>query len=118
MRCSVVIASKNRPDLLRRALDVIVPQVSAVNGEIIVAIAMTEPGAGSDLALISDRQKQCLIGAAQGLQRAIKSIKIGETIELATIEFRDAIARLGEITGLEVGEQVINNIFESFCVGK
>ncbi len=47
MRCSVVIASKNRPDLLRRALDVIVPQVSAVNGEIIVVDDGSEPAYGS-----------------------------------------------------------------------
>ncbi len=36
MRCSVVIASKNRPALLARALDVLRPQVDAVGGEIIV----------------------------------------------------------------------------------
>ncbi len=119
------ILIKNKSDLGDR-LKIKGVKVSAKTGEgvpdledeIAEKIKSIKGGADSDLALISDRQKQCLIGAAQGLQRAIKSIKIGETIELATIEFRDAIARLGEITGLEVGEQVINNIFESFCVGK
>jgi len=47
VRCSVVIASKNRPELLRRAVDVLVPQVSAVNGEIIVVDDGSKPAYSS-----------------------------------------------------------------------
>ena len=35
-----------------------------------------------------------------------------------TIDFKDAYASLGKITGEEVGEDLINEIFSKFCMGK
>lgn len=38
--------------------------------------------------------------------------------ELVALELREAIRELGEITGEEVGEAVLDRIFEQFCLGK
>ena len=39
-------------------------------------------------------------------------------IDIVAIGIRDVLIDLGEITGEEVGEEIINEIFSRFCLGK
>lgn len=68
--------------------------------------------------MVNLRQKQCLEKA----RAALEDIKDGlaATIEpdLLAINVRDAVASLGEVTGQVVSDEVIDSIFEQFCVGK
>ena len=38
--------------------------------------------------------------------------------DCVTVDVQNAISALGEITGDAVSDEVINKIFEKFCVGK
>ena len=38
--------------------------------------------------------------------------------ELVALELKEAIRELGEITGQEVGDEVLERIFGEFCLGK
>ena len=38
--------------------------------------------------------------------------------ELVALEVKEALLALGEITGEEVGEAVLDQIFAQFCIGK
>jgi tRNA modification GTPase len=38
--------------------------------------------------------------------------------EYISLDLRNAINRLGEITGEFTNEEVLNNIFMKFCIGK
>jgi tRNA modification GTPase len=38
--------------------------------------------------------------------------------ELVALELNEAIRELGEITGQEVGDEVLERIFGEFCLGK
>ena len=38
--------------------------------------------------------------------------------ELVALELQEAIRELGEITGQEVGDEVLERIFGEFCLGK
>jgi tRNA modification GTPase len=49
---------------------------------------------------------------------AKKTIKMGMPLELISIDFQNAMSRLREIIGEEINEDVINQIFENFCIGK
>ena len=42
----------------------------------------------------------------------------GEDLDCITIDLNDAWMRLGEITGQTVGEEIIDRIFNKFCLGK
>lgn len=56
--------------------------------------------------------------ALQSLKQAIVQAQNGETLDLLTIDLKEALFSLGEITGESVSEDLIDKIFENFCVGK
>jgi len=64
------------------------------------------------------RQKDCLEKARMSLEYAIDSCKERKEQDFVAIDLKSALVSLGEITGEVVSDEIINNIFESFCVGK
>ena len=54
----------------------------------------------------------------KGLVNANNSILSGIPIDMISINIKTAIQSLGEILGESVSEDVLNKIFERFCVGK
>lgn len=69
-------------------------------------------------AIINERHKACLICAKNRLSRVIENKTKTNNLELIAIEIKEAIRALGEITGKEVSEEIIEKIFADFCVGK
>ncbi len=69
-------------------------------------------------ALINQRQAKLLAEAANILQNAIASIKSGFDNVAIAIDVRQAAEKLGEITGKKWSEDVLNQIFSNFCIGK
>ena len=51
-------------------------------------------------------------------QAAKKSIKENISNELIAVDINDALYHLGEITGEVTSEEILNNIFRNFCIGK
>ena len=49
---------------------------------------------------------------------ALNASKIGEIQDLITIDIKSALLALGEITGEVITDDILNNIFENFCIGK
>ena len=39
-------------------------------------------------------------------------------VDIIAISFKDVLENLGAITGEEAGEEIINEIFSRFCLGK
>jgi tRNA modification GTPase len=68
--------------------------------------------------LINARHRECLLEAKNGLSGAILATKEGRPAEIVAIDLKEAIIALGKVTGEVVSEEVINAIFEQFCVGK
>jgi tRNA modification GTPase len=48
----------------------------------------------------------------------MQSLQQGMPVDFLTIDIRDALLSLGEVTGAEVGEQVLDTVFSRFCIGK
>jgi tRNA modification GTPase len=73
--------------------------------------------ANLDLA-INQRQSAVLTRARQALQQVQTTIAQQMPLDFWTIDLRTAIQALGEITGEEITESVLNQIFSRFCIGK
>ena len=68
--------------------------------------------------ITNQRQKDALCKAENAIARAIKSTETAMPYDLLFIDLEDAIAALGEITGETVQEEIIDQVFSRFCVGK
>ncbi|MHB1685916.1 MAG: tRNA uridine-5-carboxymethylaminomethyl(34) synthesis GTPase MnmE [Ignavibacteriaceae bacterium] len=60
----------------------------------------------------------CLKYAKESLQSAVDSIKTGLSGEFIAVDLRNAESKLGEIIGEITSEDILNNIFMKFCIGK
>jgi tRNA modification GTPase len=64
------------------------------------------------------RHYQCLKKAREHLQNAIVSIYNNLSGEFISVDLRSAEGSLGEIIGVVTSEDILNNIFSKFCIGK
>ncbi|MBW4498146.1 MAG: tRNA uridine-5-carboxymethylaminomethyl(34) synthesis GTPase MnmE [Scytonema hyalinum WJT4-NPBG1] len=70
-----------------------------------------------DLA-INQRQAAALVKAKTSLEQMQATIVQQLPLDFWTIDLRGAVQALGEITGEEVTESVLDRIFSRFCIGK
>ena len=64
------------------------------------------------------RQAAALARAASRCEEALFGAQSGMTYDAVIMDAEGAIAALGEITGQNVTDDIVNKIFENFCVGK
>ena len=67
---------------------------------------------------LNHRQRDLAARAALALERSLEAAAHGLPWDFWTIDLRAAIAALGEITGEEVSEAVLDRVFARFCIGK
>jgi tRNA modification GTPase len=73
--------------------------------------------ANLDLA-INQRQAEALTQTDAALRHVIQSIREQMPLDFWSIDLRDAIQALGNITGEDITESVLDRIFSRFCIGK
>ena len=64
------------------------------------------------------RQKEQVERAIERIRCAIKSIQNNMPIDIIAIDIKETLEELGKITGDNVTEDIINEIFSKFCLGK
>ena len=74
--------------------------------------------AGDGVMVSNVRHKNSLEKAAQALKKAFNTIEIRMPEDFVSMDISQAIDFLGEITGESLQEDIINRIFEKFCLGK
>jgi len=128
-----VVAAVNKRDLPERAdqsavLTMLpgcpVVMVSSTTGEgladletALVRILRGDAGQSAP-ALLSARQRAALDRALLHLREADAARRDGYPIDLLAVDVRAALRALGEITGEDIDEAVLAEIFSRFCIGK
>ena len=75
--------------------------------------------AHTDSVLISNaRHYEALCRAQTALERVSEGLQAALSGELLALDLHDALDALGEITGEVSSQEVLNTIFERFCIGK
>lgn len=72
----------------------------------------------NEVIITNERHKNQIIKAINDIQLSIDSINNKMPIDMTSIYIRQTLIDLGEITGKNVTDEVIKNIFKNFCLGK
>ena len=64
------------------------------------------------------RHKAALMDARESLRKVKESIENQMPEDFYSIDLMDAYESLGSITGETIGEDLVNEIFSKFCMGK
>ncbi len=69
--------------------------------------------------IVTNSRHQNLINQSLiSLEKAINTINNGMPLDIIAIDVKDILENLGKITGKNVSEDIINEIFSKFCLGK
>ncbi|MBO4323920.1 MAG: tRNA uridine-5-carboxymethylaminomethyl(34) synthesis GTPase MnmE [Lachnospiraceae bacterium] len=74
--------------------------------------------ADEESVITSERHKECLRNAFESLGKVLTSIENGLPEDFYSIDLMGAYEALSRIVGEDVDEDLINRIFERFCLGK
>ena len=99
--------------------------ISALNGEGIdflkkglLGLVLGNPLSESSVVVTSVRHRDALQRARKSLGLAAETLKAGKSSEFVALDLRGGLNSLGEITGEITNEDILNNIFSKFCIGK
>ena len=81
-------------------------------------IKTEEISSDNELITINSRHKELIKNAENSLEKAINTLNSGMPVDVISIYIKEILEELGKITGESVTEDVINNIFSRFCLGK
>lgn len=68
--------------------------------------------------LANERQRSCVIRAAEAVDGAINAIELGLTPDAVGVMLEQALDAVYELSGKRASEEVIAEVFKRFCVGK
>lgn len=72
-----------------------------------------------DLEFVTNtRQQECLRKARNSIEQALLGAQLRELQDLISIDVKSAILSLDELTGELITDDILNNIFDHFCIGK
>jgi len=72
----------------------------------------------ADIILTNLRHRICLEAVVSSLNDAVKTTDDGMSGEFISVDLRNSLRYLGEITGEVTNDEILNNIFRNFCIGK
>lgn len=72
----------------------------------------------SYVVLSSTRQKESLLKTRENLTSFLEHYRIGMNLEILALDLRYALDALGELTGETTSDDILDFIFQRFCIGK
>ena len=68
--------------------------------------------------ITNNRHKVAINNMIENVDKSIKTINDKMPIDIITINITNILTEIGKITGESVSEDIINEIFKKFCLGK
>ena len=128
---SIVVVNKTDGEIklsmseLKSLTDNVIVEISAKNAQgledLTKAIEQTVGTAGFDPSaplITTERQRSCVLKAAENINEALSGIFMGITPDAVNVCIDCAIENLCVLTGEKATETVVNEVFKNFCVGK
>ncbi len=72
----------------------------------------------NEIVITNERHKKIIKDAIINLNKSKEALKNNMPIDIIAIGLKDVLTNLGEITGEEASEEIIDEIFSRFCLGK
>ena len=79
---------------------------------------LNEINLDNEVLITNIRHKDLINKAIEKIQETKDTIKRNMPIDIIAIYIKDILEALGSITGEDVSEDIINEIFSKFCLGK
>ncbi len=73
---------------------------------------------GESIIVSNLRQKESLAQALKSLEMVLHGVDRGATPDLLAVDLRSSLTRLSHVVGVDISEEVLNNVFLRFCIGK
>ncbi len=90
--------------------------IDALKAKIKDLVSVSNISSGN-IIITNERHKDALVRAKNSIELAIQNIN-EDTLDLVSIDIKDAYLSVGEITGNTTSEKIIDQIFTKFCLGK
>ena len=98
--------------------------ISAKHGEVegikqqLVVLAAEQYDTRNAVTISNTRHYEALVRALEAIHRVQEGLQMQISGEFLSMDLQDCLAALGEITGQITSQEVLNNIFGKFCIGK
>jgi tRNA modification GTPase len=121
LNCKILVETDHNPSIIQPIIQISAKFHQGLDG---LKKLMKEHVLGGKVqvanrATISNRrQKESLIKAIESLEKVKNALEIGMTEDFIAIDLHDAYGHLGMIVGEELKEEIIDQLFSRFCLGK
>ena len=93
--------------------------LSDLRAAIVERLGAEAKGVGEEhLVVVERRHRDALLQAVAALSRMETSVDLADPLECLAMELRDALSALGQITGETTPDELLEQIFSRFCIGK
>ena len=121
----IVLEVWNKVDLIADSRqDENIIKISAKNGEVdllrerLAIFAAEQYNTRNAVTISNTRHYEALLRAGEAIGRVRDGLAMQISGEFLSMDLQDCLTALGEITGQISSQEVLNNIFSKFCIGK
>ena len=92
--------------------------VEELYSTIVKMFQINEIDIGKEIVITNIRHKNQVNKAIESIEKSIQTVEMQLPIDIIAVEVKQILEDLGSITGDNVSEDIINEIFSKFCLGK